>query len=126
MNPSASESELIRASESYWGYRDVGSRFGYAKQTLQKLQSGGIVGGVGNMGMASPADLERLFEATVAHNDALVTFANADPIIVFDDPEPVSMTDNAQPNQDPPTLPNGPSSTQAAEYFYNLNSTSNF
>lgn len=109
------------------GQRHLAERTDLYNHYLQKgYQTGGIVGGVGNMGMSRPLDLERLFEATVAHNDALVTYANADPIIVFDDPEPVSMTDNAQPNQDPPTLPNGPSSTQAAEYFYNLNSTSNF
>lgn len=34
MNPNATDAQLRRASENYWGYRDVGSRFTYAQQLM--------------------------------------------------------------------------------------------
>ena len=121
MSPNASASELRAASKAYWGYGEEGSRYAYAQQILEQMQqNGGIVGRQrgGSVGRISSQQLERLKKAQAGHNKA-VTLA-VKPIVVYEDEKPVEVATDAGLSIMPPTLPDGPGSAMASDYFFNL------
>ena len=85
--------------------------------TVQR-QQGGRVGRSASYGnkAASVKQAQEEFAQMIA------SAVDSDPIVVYEDPPQSGNTTIAQgaPHQMAPTLPNGPSSIQAAEYFYNL------
>jgi len=92
--------------------------------TVQR-QTGGTIGasprGIANLSGGEGAGYDRLQQAQASYNEALIQVANQDPIIVYEDEPVPTAAGEPSPDQDPPTLPDGPSTVQAAEYFYNLN-----
>lgn len=102
-------------------FMKIYKKYGGAEQR----QTGGTVGasprGIGNLSGGEGAGFARLAEAQASYNEVMMQVANQDPIIVFEDEPVPTAAGEPSPNQDPPTLPDGPSTVQAAEYFYNLN-----
>ena len=98
----------------YNGLDDRITQFDHYK--AKGYQSGGLVNVRGNnSGMMS-----RMKEAQEKFAESIAEATSSEPIVVFDDGPSSTVTMEPSANQKLPSLPDGPSTIQAAEYFYNL------
>lgn len=125
MNPKSSDADLRWASKRYWGYGHEGPRYSYAQQVLENMkQTGGPVrrqqGGIVNVS-GNNSTLSRMKAAQEKFAEGIAEAANPAPIVVFEDMPPPNIAQSGHLNNRVPDLPDGPSTIQAAEYFYKIN-----
>ena len=126
MNPKSSDADLKWASKRYWGYGHEGPRYSYAQQVLENMkQSGGVVrrqqGGIVNVTGGHSQTRARLQAAQEQFANRIVSATQRDPVVVFEDAgNSGTMVQEPSPYTQLPDLPDGPSTVQAAEYFYNV------
>jgi hypothetical protein len=114
----------------------------YLRQNLQtggvvRRQNGGIIPGMdfglgdltGNktpttkkrMSGVTSGTITRMKEAQEGFADMIAQATSSEPIVVFEDaPQQHTQVSEPSPNQTIPMLPDGPSTVQAAEYFFNV------
>jgi len=90
----------------------------YKQYSAKGLQRGGVVG-ISKM----PSSMhDRFNEGNENFNRQLASNATSNPIVIGGGSGGnVDVNTAPEPNQKPPILPDGPSSNQAADYFYRLN-----
>ena len=96
------------------GLADRMSQFDHYK--AKGYQSGGLVNVRGN----NSGLMSRMKEAQEKFAESIAEATSSEPIVVFDDGPSSSVVMEPSANQKLPSLPDGPSTIQAAEYFYNL------
>ncbi|QBP06003.1 membrane-bound lytic murein transglycosylase D precursor [Synechococcus phage S-B68] len=105
------------------GYNGLDDRISkFNRYQSQGLQSGGIV----NIKGSKSSMLKRMQEAQATYEQRVAAAGGSGPIVIFEDAPAPTAVSNPTPHATPPALPDGPSSIQAAEYFFNLNMGGNF
>lgn len=88
----------------------------YADYSRQGYQTGGVTSISGNNNTVS-----RMRAAQEKFAESIAEATNPAPIVVFEDAPTPTIAQSGHLNNKVPDLPDGPSTVQAAEYFYKLN-----